>query len=194
MGAACIVAAMIMQSAFAALWALLLAAFVLLTGWLTGHDAISLIGLWALTVPLASFGVHAVFLRGALIGCFVGAVSASVGALIWIVWQTTGLAEWLPPLLMPFILGVWLSIILVRPLSASPLANPAFWRVVCLLEAAPDTGNLGLSALLNATLAGLAKRLPTASITVFDNDWGVREGKVELQDRTLEYRLCGARY
>jgi urea transporter/NAD-dependent SIR2 family protein deacetylase len=136
MGAACIVAAMVMQCAFAALWALLLAAFVLLTGWLTGHDAISLVGLWALTVPLASFGVHAVFLRGALIGCIVGSVSASVGALIWIVWQATGLAEWLPPLLMPFILGVWLSIILMRPLSASPLANPAFWRVVSLLKAA----------------------------------------------------------
>src|SRR5262245_17463565 len=65
---------------------------------------------------------------------------------------------------------------------------------VCLLEAAPDTGNLGLSALLNSTLAGLAKRLPSASITVFDNDWGVREGQVDLLDRTLRYRLCGARY
>jgi polysaccharide pyruvyl transferase WcaK-like protein len=65
---------------------------------------------------------------------------------------------------------------------------------VCLFEAAPDTGNLGLSALLNATLAGLAKRLPAAAITVFDNDWGVRDAQLELLDRTLKYRLCGARY
>jgi NAD-dependent SIR2 family protein deacetylase/urea transporter len=177
MGAACIVAAMMMQSAFAALWALLLAALVLLAGWLTGQDAFSLIGLWAITVPLASFGVHAVFLRGALTGCIVGTVAALLAALIWIVWQSTALADRLPPLLMPFILGVWLSIILVRRLRVWPLTHPAFWRVVSLLAAARagdrqvvalvgDVSNAGLAASSFFSGAWLDSQLPRDDMSV----------------------------
>jgi NAD-dependent SIR2 family protein deacetylase/urea transporter len=147
MGAACIVAAMIMQSAFAALWALLLGTLVLLAGWLTNHDPRSLMSLGALTVPLASFGVHAVFLRGALAGCIAGTMAASLGALIWIAWEATPLGQWFPSLLMPFILGVWLSIILMRRMSASPLTHLAFWRVACLLAAA-RTGDRQVVALM----------------------------------------------
>jgi urea transporter/NAD-dependent SIR2 family protein deacetylase len=154
MGAACIVAAMTMQSAFAALWASLLGTLVLLAGWLTKHDPHSLIGLWALTVPLASFGVHAVFLRGAFAGCIAGTIAASLGASIWIAWEATSLGEWVPPLLMPFILGVWLSIALMRRLSASPLTQPAFWRTARLLAAARVADRQVVALMRDAAAAG----------------------------------------
>jgi urea transporter len=137
-GAAFIAGAMTFQCAFAALWALLLAALALLAAWLTGHDPLGLLGLWALTVPLASYGVHAVFLRGALSGCLVGTLAAAFAASIWIVWHSTGLGDHVPPLLVPFILGVWLSIVLMRPLFASPLTQRAFWQAVAVLAAARD--------------------------------------------------------
>jgi NAD-dependent SIR2 family protein deacetylase len=59
-------------------------------------------------------------------------------ASIWIVWQAIGLGDRVPPLLIPFILGVWLSVILMRHLFASPLTQRAFWQTVSLLAAARD--------------------------------------------------------
>lgn len=47
---------------------------------------------------------------------------------------------------------------------------------MCLLGAPWDTPNLGVTALHQSMLAGLAERLPTADVTVFDNGFGVRDG------------------
>src|SRR5690606_28703828 len=41
--------------------------------------------------------------------------------------------------------------------------------------AAPDTGNLGVSALSYAVISGIARRAPYARLTVFDHGFGVRE-------------------
>ena len=136
LGATCVFAAMVIKSPFAGLWAFLLSAMTFLSGWITDHDPRTLVGLWGITVPLACFGVHAIFLRGSLAGCVAGSLAALFGALIWIGWEASPLARWLPPLLLPFILGVWLSIIVMRKLTAVPLAQPAFWRVARVLAAA----------------------------------------------------------
>lgn len=130
LGAALILLATAIQSPFAAIWAWLLAAAVCILSFLCGHDPRTLVGLWGITVPLASFGVHAVFLRGSLAGCAGGTLAALLGALLWIAWQASGLGDWLPPLVLPFILGVWLSMQLMRTLAALPAVQPARWRVV----------------------------------------------------------------
>ena len=135
-GAACIAAAMVMKSRSAGVWALLLSTIAFLACWLANQDPLSLTGLWAITVPLATFGIHAIFLRGSVAGCIAGTIAACLGAFVWLAWQGTPLGGWLPPLLWPFIVGVWLSMILIRRLEASPLAHASFWRVVRMLAAA----------------------------------------------------------
>ncbi len=51
--------------------------------------------------------------------------------------------------------------------SVSPLR-------LCLFGAAPDTGNLGVSALCYAVVGGLARHEPAPDLTVFDEGTGVR--------------------
>ncbi len=136
LGAVCIVAAMVARSPFAGAWALLLSAVAGLACWLSGHDPRAWMGLWGITVPLASYGVHAIFLRGSLAGCVAGSIAALLGALIWIAWEVSILGHWLPPLLAPFILGVWSSIVVMRRLMKVPLAQPALWRIARAIAAA----------------------------------------------------------
>jgi urea transporter len=158
LGAGCIVAAMIMQSRFAGLWAALLSTITALACGLAGHDPRATLGLWAITVPLASFGVHAIFLRGSLAGCVAGTLAALLGVLVWIAWESSLLHAWLPPLLVPFILGTWLAMILMRRAMASPLAGPAFWHAVRAVLAARTAGRD-----VAVLLAGGANRAPDPS-------------------------------
>jgi colanic acid/amylovoran biosynthesis protein len=62
-----------------------------------------------------------------------------------------------------------------------------------MFGAAGDSGNLGVSALLNASVTGLARREPQAQLTVFDNGWGVRQTALPMDHGDFEYSLCGAR-
>ena len=64
---------------------------------------------------------------------------------------------------------------------------------ICLFGAAGDTGNLGVSALMHATLAGIVRAAPEADVTVFDNGWGVRAATTRAAGRELCYRRIGAR-
>lgn len=52
---------------------------------------------------------------------------------------------------------------------------------MCLLGAPGDTPNLGVTALHQSTLSGLAERLPTAELTVFDNGFGVRDAAYPVE-------------
>ena len=63
---------------------------------------------------------------------------------------------------------------------------------VCLLGAAGDTSNLGVSALSIAALSAIARRAPDAMVTVFDNGWGVRRAHLPAGGG-IDYELCGAR-
>ncbi len=62
---------------------------------------------------------------------------------------------------------------------------------LCLFGAAPDTGNLGVSALAYATIAGMLEQDPHATITVFDHGSGVRPFDALGDGRV---KLCGARH
>ncbi|MBW3547418.1 MAG: polysaccharide pyruvyl transferase family protein [Actinobacteria bacterium] len=64
---------------------------------------------------------------------------------------------------------------------------------MCLFGAPGDTPNFGVSALMYATISGIAQRRPEASVTVFDNGWGVRPASTSVGERPFSYQLCGAR-
>jgi colanic acid/amylovoran biosynthesis protein len=59
--------------------------------------------------------------------------------------------------------------------------------------AAPDTPNLGVSALCQSFLEGILEREPDARIAVFDNGFGVRPGTCRVQGTSRSYTLFGGR-
>ena len=63
---------------------------------------------------------------------------------------------------------------------------------LCLFGASDDTGNLGVSALLRAVLAGIAERAPAAELVVFDHRPGEAEVLATIGDRAVTYRRVGA--
>lgn len=77
----------------------------------------------------------------------------------------------------------------VDPLTAPPARPPR----VCLLGAAGDTGNLGVTALQHATIAALAQRLPGVDLVVLDNGLGERWGQVPTADGEVSHRRMGLR-
>lgn len=64
---------------------------------------------------------------------------------------------------------------------------------ICLAGCAGDTYNLGVRALLSASLLGIAKRFPHAKVTVFDNGWGVRQASIDFKDSRFSFEQCGVR-
>ena len=64
---------------------------------------------------------------------------------------------------------------------------------LCLFGAPGDTANLGVSALLESVLAGVAERRPAADVTVFDNGLGARRASLAVGESTFGYGLLGAR-
>jgi colanic acid/amylovoran biosynthesis protein len=76
------------------------------------------------------------------------------------------------------------------PLEDRARANPA--PALCLFGAPLDTGNLGVSALGMATLAGIATHLPNARVTLFDNGRDPRQGHLSLPECDLTYVRRGA--
>lgn len=58
--------------------------------------------------------------------------------------------------------------------------------------AAPDTGNLGVTALLYGSLTGLARSLPGFTPVVFDHGRGIRRETIDLKSQNLEVLRCGA--
>lgn len=64
---------------------------------------------------------------------------------------------------------------------------------LALLGAAPDTGNLGVSALSFSVIAGIARRLPDAHLTVFDHGLGMREATLVNDATPFTYHRCGLR-
>jgi len=66
--------------------------------------------------------------------------------------------------------------------------------LVSVFGAAPDTGNLGVSALLYGTLGGLRDRFPALTPVVFDYGRGVRREVIELSSNRVGLIRCGARH
>jgi len=72
-----------------------------------------------------------------------------------------------------------------------PEANASPFKL-CLVGAATDTTNLGVSALCYSTLSGLFRRSHDTEITVFDNGRGVRDAELQVGESKFPYKLCGA--
>jgi colanic acid/amylovoran biosynthesis protein len=65
---------------------------------------------------------------------------------------------------------------------------------VCVLGAAPDTANLGVSALFESILVGLHDAHPGARVTVFDNGLGARDGVLQTAHGEISYERLGIRH
>ena len=119
---ACIIVVMSAVSMVACLQVVALCALSAVVGSLIFHiDIMALWGLWAFTVAPASFAIHAIFLAETPTASLAGILAALVGAIIWITWLASGLGSIVPPLLLPFIIASWVSIIMFRR-SGSPAA------------------------------------------------------------------------
>ena len=133
----CVLAAAMTKSVAACLQAAALAVVtMLLHAWVADRGPLSTIGLWALTVPLASFALHGVFLRGAAGAAAAGMLAAVAAAAIWLAWISSPLAGVAHPLVAPYVLGVWIVLLLQRGLQRRGLLDPAFWRILMVLAAA----------------------------------------------------------
>lgn len=62
----------------------------------------------------------------------------------------------------------------------------------CLFGAAPDTGNLGVSALCASILASVVAKDPDARVTVFDYGRGRRNTSITLRGEPIAFFACGA--
>lgn len=65
---------------------------------------------------------------------------------------------------------------------------------ICLFGAAPDTSNLGVSALFLSVLNEIVRRTPGAQLTVFDHGNGPREDQVLLHSTPFQFTRCGANF
>ena len=61
-----------------------------------------------------------------------------------------------------------------------------------LQGAAPDTGNLGVSALGESVVVGIVGRMPDVHLTIFDTGTGVRPNTLQLSCGARIVDLCGA--
>ena len=64
---------------------------------------------------------------------------------------------------------------------------------LALFGAAPDTPNMGVSALFHSAIAGIAKHLDPIEFVVFDNGWGRRDTTFEVTGRSIRLIRFGAR-
>lgn len=76
-------------------------------------------------------------------------------------------------------------------MGASVAVDARLNRRICVFGAPADTGNLGVNALSEALLDGIAARLPSADVTVFDHGWGMEEQRAPGSG--FVYTRCGAR-
>ena len=115
--AICIVAAMATVSVPATIQTVVLSLIsAVLAARVFDVDIMVLWGLWAFTVAPANFAIQAIFIPDPKRGQVAGFFAAILGALIWSIWVFGGFVT-LPPLLAPFILATWVTMVLFRFIS-----------------------------------------------------------------------------
>lgn len=156
----CVVLAMASKSVAATLQvAVLICAAILACRWL-GFDPLTLTGLWAFTIAPASYTVHAVLMRGSLLGGVAGCAAAAIGVTIWMVWHASGLGGDIPPLLAPFIIGVWCALLGFRRLGQPAIFQPSFWQALAALWIARLRGSPVVAIVVNTPHHGSRSILP----------------------------------
>ena len=125
----CVVLAAGIKHQGATLQALVLAAAALwVANTALGLAPLDSTGLWAFAVAPASFAAQAIFVPGILVGAAAGLVAACLAAGIWTAWVLTGFADVTQPLLAPFILGTWFTLVVIRRQNRAAWLEPTFWR------------------------------------------------------------------
>ena len=74
-----------------------------------------------------------------------------------------------------------------------PLRLDEIMLRVTLLNAAPDTGNLGVTALGYSVIAGLSRRIDDLELTVADSGFGLRPGSLTVDGQPFKFIRCGIR-
>jgi hypothetical protein len=143
----CIIAAMVTKAALAAGWTVIFATITYLTVWGQGLDTLAYSGLWAVTIPLACYAIQAVFFREFVAGVVGSTIAALSTAGIWIFWIKSGAGDITPPLLSPFIFGVWLAIAAMRRLRHFPFFQTSFWRAASAIQRANLAGETTVALL-----------------------------------------------
>ena len=64
---------------------------------------------------------------------------------------------------------------------------------ITLLHAAPDSGNMGVTALGYSVIGGLARRIKNLQLTVADYGLGLRAGNLSVDGQPFEFTRCGIR-
>ncbi len=100
------------------------------SGVLLGTGAVGPPSLWAFTVAPVAFGLHAVFLAGSRLGAFASIAGALAASGIWAAWTLSPLGAAVPALLLPFIIGTWLVLAIVRRRTGSLVLDPHVWATV----------------------------------------------------------------
>lgn len=100
------------------------------SGVLLGTGMLGPPSLWAFAVAPAAFGLHAVFLAGSRLGAFAAIAGALAAGGIWAAWTLGPLGALAPPLLLPFILGTWVVLAVVRRRAGSLVLDPHIWAAV----------------------------------------------------------------
>ncbi|MED5579064.1 MAG: urea transporter [Nitrospinota bacterium] len=110
----------------------IVAIFSSMSGQLLFNSWIGPVSLWGFTVAPAFFCCFAIFLPNSKIGVQTGILATISSSLIWIVYYYLNF-KWVPePLMMPFILGTWISILItLKNKDKSRLSlNPLVWDAV----------------------------------------------------------------
>jgi NAD-dependent protein deacetylase/lipoamidase len=174
----------------AALAGLLAAAAAVVSGLLVKDSLLGPIGLWAFTVAPAAFGVYAIFLAGSTIGAVCGVGAAILGAAIWTGWVTSPLMGMIPPLLLPFILATWVTLIAVRLAAGPTLLDPHIWIAVEEIRRARSIGRPAM-ALTGAGISTASGIPDYASGAWLDPKIPI---STYAYDRFLESRRCRQLY
>lgn len=137
--AACIIAAMALEDRRAAGWT---AVWSLVGFGLTLILASSQVGLyvdlWGIVIPLASFSTFRLFPRGQTVALSLLAVTVAGGQCAG--WMLTPLYDFVPPLVAPVVLTVWL-LILLQGSSLPVMLNAALWRCALAISRAHIAGS-----------------------------------------------------
>jgi NAD-dependent deacetylase len=179
----------------AALAAVLAAIAAIVSGLVLKEGWMGPIGLWAFTVAPAAFGVYAIFLAGSRAGVIGGVVAAVLGTAIWAGWTASPLADTVSPLLVPFILATWITLVGVRIALGPTVLDPHVWAAVEEIRRARSMGRPAMA--LTGAGVSTASGIPDyASGAWLDPDipistYGYERFLESQRCRQLYWEACG---
>lgn len=122
------VVAMTREAPEAAGWAVAAALLAYAISSIFGEDNLSdTAGLWGIVVPLSVFGASRLFGQNSTV--FFSLSCGAIAGLIWVAWHSSPLAAWVPPLIAPLFLAIWLLTWICR-VHRPLVAQRDFWLFV----------------------------------------------------------------